>query len=449
MSKNNIYVLGGGTVNHVRPHLALSAPAYGQTARDIASLIKAMQDITKIGFPDLRAHVGKDTALFLEESKVITLLTRMADSESRMETNRDVALKVQEIVNDTHAKVVFMSAALCDFEGSIFDQGQSTASGKGQPRLSSSSAHTLELFPADKIIGDIRRVRKDIFLVGFKTTAGATVEEQFAAGLKLLKTNSCNLVLANDVHTRVNMIITPEEVPYEITQSRATALSTLVNMTMRRADLTFTRSKVVESPLVQWSSDLVPSALRTVVNHCIEKDAYKPFLGKTVGHFAFRGPNESIITSVRKSNFNELDSTGMVKIETVSKDNVIAYGARPSVGGQSQRIIFTEHPEMDSIVHFHCPVRSSKKHLVPTVQQFPYECGSHECGKNTSQGLRVIDYKGAWFKVVYLEGHGPNIVFSKDQNPQAIMDYIDSTFDLSVSTGQSALDAYTRSMAAE
>lgn len=35
-----IHILGGGTVFHVRPHLAVSAPAYGQTARWIKTWLE-------------------------------------------------------------------------------------------------------------------------------------------------------------------------------------------------------------------------------------------------------------------------------------------------------------------------------------------------------------------------------------------------------------------------
>jgi hypothetical protein len=31
-----IHIIGGGTVTHVRPHLAIASPAYGDTARTIA-----------------------------------------------------------------------------------------------------------------------------------------------------------------------------------------------------------------------------------------------------------------------------------------------------------------------------------------------------------------------------------------------------------------------------
>lgn len=425
MTDPNIYIFGGGTISHVRPHLALSAPAYGGTAQKIAALIQRLRRVPDPTFTRGNVHL---------------LLTKMADPASSMTTNADVSAAVDTVLADPQARLVFMSAALCDFDGHILNGTDVTDSGKQEPRLQSSSTHTMRLVPADKVIRKIRKVRKDIFLVGFKTTAGATVESQFAAGLALLKTNSCNLVFANDVHTRVNMVITPEEVPYSITTDRDAALHTLVNMALLRTDLTFTRSVVMEAPLVPWASDTVPASLRAVVNHCITKGAYKPFMGKTVGHFAFKPEGADIITSIRKSNFNDLDKTGMVRIHAVGDDSVIAYGAKPSVGGQSQRIIFQEHEGLDSIVHFHCPVKPRK--YVPSVSQFAYECGSHECGQNTSDGLQWVEYGGAKFKAVYLDGHGPNIVFHHDTPGAAITDYIDEHFDLSVSTGEARLRAY-------
>src|SRR5690606_32830888 len=112
-------------------------------------------------------------------------------------------------------------------------------------RLTSSTTHDVMLFPADKVIKKIRQTRKDIFLVAFKTTCGADIQTQYSAGLNLLKANSCNLVLANDTKTRVNMIITPEEAKYHVTTDRQEALEQLVDMTYLRSHLTFTRSTVV------------------------------------------------------------------------------------------------------------------------------------------------------------------------------------------------------------
>lgn len=36
MNRKKIYILGGGTVSHVRAHLALCMPAYGKTGVAVA-----------------------------------------------------------------------------------------------------------------------------------------------------------------------------------------------------------------------------------------------------------------------------------------------------------------------------------------------------------------------------------------------------------------------------
>jgi len=65
--------------------------------------------------------------------------------------------------------------------------------------------------------------------------------------------------------------------------------------------------------------------------------------------------------------------------------------------------------------------------------QAPYECGSHECGNNTSKGLRK-EVPG--IKCVYLDHHGPNIVFNSKIDPSVVIDFIDKNFDLSKSTDE-------------
>ena len=56
MYRKNIVIFGGGTISHVRSHLALCAPAFGSTAKKIESLCQEI-------IPDLNTNV---------------LLTRMA-----------------------------------------------------------------------------------------------------------------------------------------------------------------------------------------------------------------------------------------------------------------------------------------------------------------------------------------------------------------------------------
>lgn len=348
-----IKIIAGGTFFHVRPHFSLAAPAFGTTGNDLRVLCNKV-------IPEMDASV---------------VYTRMADPFSHIETNEDVEKVLKEWVEDLSVKVIFMPAALCDFEGHLVgkcNEPPLLLSGKDHPRLKTGDGtRMLHLRPAEKLISEIRKERKDIFLVGFKTTTGATEQEMFLAGLKLCKTASCNLVLVNDIHSKMNMIITPEEAAYHITSDRQEALKGLVEMTKLRSHLTFTRSTVVSGDPIDWNSELIPEALRTVVNYCIKQGAYKVFNGATVGHFAAKLDDTTFLTSKRKTNFNNIQQEGLVKIKTDGPDTVLAYGARPSVGGQSQRIVFKDHPDCDAIIHFHCVKKSNSQ--VPTVSQREFE----------------------------------------------------------------------------
>ena len=409
MFRKQIHIYGGGTFAYVRTHLALAMPAFGETAKRLKVLCEERFDNM-----DVNLH-----------------LTKMADSTSKLVTNEDVEANILALKEDFDTKVVFFNVGMTDFDGEIYTHYglEPKKSGKYATRLKSDQNHGMNLVPKKKVIKEIRDGRKDIFLVAFKTTSGATEQEQYLAGLNLMKKNSCNLVLANDVVTRVNMIITPEEAKYHVTTDREEALKQLVDMTYYRSHLSFTRATVVEGTPVDWNSDAIYPSLREVVNFCINESAYKPFNGATVGHFACKIGDKEFLTSIRKSNFNDLAKNGLVRVITDTEDTVTAYGAKPSVGGQSQRIIFSEHNDYDCIVHFHCPVKALSE--VPVVSQREYECGSHQCGQNTSNGLKRFGNLSA----VMLDNHGPNIVFHHSIKPKEVIDFIKENFDLSDKTG--------------
>ncbi|MDP3792740.1 MAG: phosphopantothenoylcysteine decarboxylase [bacterium] len=410
MTNKTIHIIGGGTISHVRTHLALCAPAYGSTARKLVELCRDRFGETM----DIKLH-----------------LTKMANPKSNLETWEDLKNLTSEIMADSRSKMVFYNPAVVDFFGVIDDVN----SGKHAKRLNSKENHTMTLGALPKLISKIRNdkingiVRKDILLIGFKATCGALPQEQYLAGLNMLKATGCNLVLANDVESHVNMIIVPEEARYHETTNREEALKNLVDMAYYRSHLTFTRSTVVDGQPVPWDSELVPTSLRKIVDYCIFRGAYKRVRGVTAGHFAVRVNDQTFLSSVRKTDFNDMKNTGLVMVKTDGPDSMIAYGRKPSVGGQSQRIIFSEHAGYDCIVHFHCPKKELS--LVPTVSQREFECGSHECGKNTSNGLKRFGSLSA----VYLDSHGPNIVFNRSINPQEVIDFIDANFDLSEKTG--------------
>lgn len=419
MRLQKTYILGGGTFSFVRNHLALSAPAFGETARKLKTL--ADEASTR------PTGMANFLALTKMASPATTPYGTYSPTGNWLVTNDDVAKLTDQLIADPATKIIFFNVALCDFDGGIGD----VASGKYADRLKTAEGNQqMTLSPADKVLRRIRKERKDIFLVAFKTTTGATEDEQYAAGLNLLKANSCNLVLANDTVTRTNMIIVPEEARYSVTTDRNAALTTLVDMANKRSQLTFTRSTVLAGESVSWTDAEVPASLRAVVDHCITAGAYKPFRGNTAGHFAVKVKPGVFLTSKRSTNFNKLNEIGLVKVESDGPDKVIAHGAKPSVGGQSQRIIFDEHPDVDCIVHFHSPKRLTSE--VPVRPQQWLECGSHECGKNTSDGLEIVE---PGIKAVYLDEHGPNVVFDRNIDPAKVISFIDRHFDLSQKTG--------------
>lgn len=177
---SGIHVIGGGTVSHVRSHLALCAPAYGGTARAVAGRFAAA------GLPP-ELH-----------------LTRMADPASRLETNADVAALVARLVADPATRLIVMNAALCDFDGSI----GGVPSGRHARRLKTrEGAKAIDIVPADKVIGRIRAARPDVVVVGFKTTTEATADEQHAAALNQIAESGVDLVFANDTVTRRNLVV--------------------------------------------------------------------------------------------------------------------------------------------------------------------------------------------------------------------------------------------------
>lgn len=416
----NIHIFGGGTVSHISSHLALSAPAYGSTARKIGELCKN--------------RFGDKLDIHLE-------LTNMAlGGHGPLNTSEDISYRISELVESPLTKIIFFSCAIVDYQPIYVEKVDDdweqivTDCSKYSSRISSrENPHiSINAKANRKIISDIRKDRKDIFLVGFKTTCGVDNQTMYERGLKLCKESSCNLVLVNDVGRRFNMIITPEEAAYCETEDRDKVLTELVDMTYHRSHLTFTRSTVIDGQPVPWNDDRVPNSLRTVVNYCIKGGAYKPFgqAGSTVGHFACKLSDSEFLTSIRKSNFNDLEKNGLVYVKTDGPDTVLAYGARPSVGGQSQRIIFSEHPEVDCVVHFHSPLKDGHDDI-PVKSQREVECGSHQCGAQTSSGLKSFGN----LKAVYLDQHGPNIVFNRSIDPQEVINFIDKNFELNKKTG--------------
>jgi hypothetical protein len=222
------------------------------------------------------------------------------------------------------------------------------------------------------------------------------------------------------------MVIAPELARYHETTDRRAAVHGLVEMAVKRSRLHFTRTTLVEGPLLPWSSPRIPASLRSVVDHCVARGAYQPFNNVTVGHFAFRDDGEqALYSSRRKQNYNLAGGCDLVRVEHAG-DAMIAYGAKPSAGTRSQWSVLSAFPDYDCIVHFHCPAKPGSPVVIRP--QHDFECGSHECGDNTRAGMRP--FLGGKVAAVMLDRHGPNVIFNRQVDPEVVIDFIESNFDL-------------------
>lgn len=176
MQKKSIVILGGGTFNYVRNHLAIAAPAFGTTARLLKQLLPKSQ----------------------------LILTKMADYHSKIESNQDVSNCIAELLQNKDIAAIVMNIAVCDYTGKVGE----LPSGKYAKRLSSrAGVQSMQLTPSEKVIREIKQKRPDIILVGFKTTANESTEIQIAKAQQMQKESDCDLVLANDVGSRQNLLL--------------------------------------------------------------------------------------------------------------------------------------------------------------------------------------------------------------------------------------------------
>lgn len=486
MKTKRIFIICGGTINKVSPHFAFSAPAYGSVGLKLYNEIKDQiekRNVWQHEFiknPEQRDGFTYTVELIPTKMALNVLPVEMCMGYScfmkqagltDIETNEDLSKFIDYLISNPETRCIIMAAAVCDFEpmniSEIVDDGflgePVFKFGKDQKRLGSGNCYSMEIKPSEKILTKIRQQRKDIFVVSFKTTSGEGRDMTYKKGLLSLKKNSSNLVFANDIKDKINMVVTPEEFPYE-SSTREEAVKQLADITFKRINLTFGDKTILKDDKRAFPEELlkegvIPQNWYDVMKYLFSHNAFKPLpdTGKTSGHFGCRvdGKDYERITSERKINHNESFERGMIPVYSYKKGELIVGGAKPSVGEKTQEVIYQQlGDKIHSIVHFHCPLKnvvsgvlvgaSEQKgipagninilvnSMVSLREQLPYECGSAECAFNTMSGM---EEKEPGIYAVHLHNHGPNIAFHKDVSAQHVIDFINKYWDLDDKTG--------------
>src|SRR3990172_304590 len=119
MGNRVIEVIGGGTVFHVRNHLALTAPAYGSTARAIYRILDSMSEFD--GSAQAREYGGWPEGMPYARLN----LTKMANKgEGDLETNQDVERLVDKMIANPDTWMIFFNPALVDYEAAVAASGE-------------------------------------------------------------------------------------------------------------------------------------------------------------------------------------------------------------------------------------------------------------------------------------------------------------------------------------
>lgn len=177
---DKIVIIGGGTFNHIAKHLSLAAPAFGETARKLAN-----------SFDNFGANM-----------ECLLILTKMADHNSQIITNEHLETYIENLIVDPKVKIIVMNAAVCDF---------SCENPSDEQRLSSAKDYYVSLKGVQgKILSLIKEHRPDIVVAGFKTTSGASEMVQLEKSAHTIETSCVDIVLANDLETRNNFIVTKD-----------------------------------------------------------------------------------------------------------------------------------------------------------------------------------------------------------------------------------------------
>lgn len=213
------------------PHFAICAPAYGQVGRRITR--------------QLAKHIARQPNLAAWSTHLIP--TKMAGRPApkvrrqlaelgytgNLETNADLHSLAHCLLESPSTGCIVMAAAICDFEPDAMqvhadwvEASQTSAFGKDQPRLHHAQLVTLRLRSSEKIVASIKAQRPDILLVSFKTTAGCSQRELARQAAENAQKTASDLVFANDLHTRQNLVVQPDG-QYRLGASRSEALAWL------------------------------------------------------------------------------------------------------------------------------------------------------------------------------------------------------------------------------
>ena len=166
-----VLITAGPTIEYIDPVRVITNQSTGKTGVLLASeLVSAGAKVTLIYGP------GKELP-----PKGVKLI--------RVETGQEMFSAVKKGMNQ-RVDIVILAAAVSDY---IPEKSSSVKIKSDQNKI------ILKLKRASKIIDQIKRIQKNVFLVGFKAETNLSKEKMISESRRKLKESNANLIVANDI----------------------------------------------------------------------------------------------------------------------------------------------------------------------------------------------------------------------------------------------------------
>ena len=190
----NILITAGGTSEKIDEVRVISNFSSGRLGLTIAEcfLESETADVGKIYYLcDRNTIVPSDERV--EVVRVLGVQGLLDALKNLLETQKiDAVIHAMAVSDYTVGQVTTMEAVRAGAEAS----DRITTEGKISSELDDL---VIVLKRTPKVIGEIKKLRKETILVGFKLLSKVSKDELIETGYKLLKKNDCDMVLANDL----------------------------------------------------------------------------------------------------------------------------------------------------------------------------------------------------------------------------------------------------------
>ena len=212
---------------------------------------------------------------------------------------------------------------------------------------------TLKLKLAPKVINEVKKVKKNIFLIGFKLLSGVKEKELVDAAYKVILDSHANIVVANDMRNlKEKLIIHRDKSIKRISSSEG-----LCNYFIELSEDRFFSTKLIDGNPKALAGKEKVNTLLNIFNKYKEKFDITLLPGdkRFLGCIAVRCKNGIITSGREKTQSSFINELSFIK--SIKDYKIYAVGNKASFNSSLLWALFKNNSECEAIVHYHHEVK--------------------------------------------------------------------------------------------